>query len=136
MSSEPMTSKLREAVKGSLREICAMMFTNALRGTNTTEQREPLKEAVLDEATDRILALMPLGGVPDLRAFGYAPGNYFCYCGSCGEQHTADKRASRCLTCAEKACASHSADNEQQDTLSCTPEECDRRDSAIWKGWL
>jgi len=53
----------REAVKDSLREICAMMFTNALRGTNTTEQREPLKEAVLDEATDRILALRP--AVPD-----------------------------------------------------------------------
>ena len=33
----------------------------------------------------------------------YAPGSYWCFCGTCGRQHTADKRAWRCLECAEKA---------------------------------
>ena len=36
-----------------------------------------------------------------LRAWGFAQGSYFCFCGDCGKQHTADKRASRCLKCAE-----------------------------------
>lgn len=31
---------------------------------------------------------------------GYAPGRYLCKCHDCGEQHTADRRASQCLPCA------------------------------------
>lgn len=45
---------------------------------------------------------------PHLRsliAHGYAPGSYMCFCGECGERHTADKRAWRCLKCAEARAA-------------------------------
>lgn len=42
---------------------------------------------------------------PDLRAYGYAPGNYTCVCIDCAEQHTADKRARRCKDCAVEAMA-------------------------------
>lgn len=37
-----------------------------------------------------------------LRSQGYAPGLYLCFCGDCGKRHAADKRAWRCLECAEK----------------------------------
>lgn len=37
-----------------------------------------------------------------LRKWGFAPGSYFCFCSDCGKQHNADKRAWRCLDCAEK----------------------------------
>lgn len=39
----------------------------------------------------------------DLRAFGYAPGNYTCECSRCGQQFTGDKRAIACKPCAEFA---------------------------------
>lgn len=35
--------------------------------------------------------------------YGFAPGNYFCTCATCGEQFgPADKRSITCLDCAEK----------------------------------
>lgn len=36
-----------------------------------------------------------------LRAWGFASGSYHCFCSECGKTHTADKRAWRCLECAE-----------------------------------
>lgn len=36
-----------------------------------------------------------------LRRRGFAPGSYWCFCSRCGKQHNADKRAYRCLECAE-----------------------------------
>jgi hypothetical protein len=42
-----------------------------------------------------------------LKWVGYAPGTYYVKCGECGVKHIADKRASRCIACADKAvCAS------------------------------
>lgn len=39
---------------------------------------------------------------PELRKFGYAPGNYMGRCGSCATVVSGiDKRATCCLTCAE-----------------------------------
>ena len=38
----------------------------------------------------------------ELRKWGFAPGGYMSYCSDCGRAHTADKRAWRCLACAEK----------------------------------
>lgn len=41
---------------------------------------------------------------PDLRPFGYAPGDYMMRCRGCDELvFDVDKRASRCLQCAEAA---------------------------------
>lgn len=37
-----------------------------------------------------------------LKAWGFAPGSYMCICSECQQQHMADKRAWRCLSCAEK----------------------------------
>lgn len=31
---------------------------------------------------------------------GYAPGNYWCHCSSCGCKFTGDKRATQCEPCA------------------------------------
>jgi len=39
----------------------------------------------------------------DLVKFGWAPGSYICKCYTCGNSHWADKRASRCINCANKA---------------------------------
>jgi hypothetical protein len=36
---------------------------------------------------------------------GFAPGNYFCVCVTCGVYFTGDKRAVQCETCAEKSIA-------------------------------
>jgi hypothetical protein len=36
------------------------------------------------------------------KQFYYAPGNYSCLCRDCGKEHVADKRAQRCLECADK----------------------------------
>ena len=36
-----------------------------------------------------------------LKRWGFAPGDYHCLCSECGRGHTADKRAWRCLSCAE-----------------------------------
>jgi len=47
---------------------------------------------------------------------GYAPGNYFCHCCTCGKQFNGDKRAVQCEPCAV-------ADKESFDKLS--PEEQD-----------
>lgn len=38
----------------------------------------------------------------DLRAYGFAPGNYLCRCGDCRERFSGDKRALRCEPCAQK----------------------------------
>lgn len=40
-----------------------------------------------------------------LREQGFAPGSYHCFCAECGKQHIADKRAWRCLECAETRAA-------------------------------
>jgi hypothetical protein len=40
--------------------------------------------------------------IEPLRQWGFAPGSYMCMCSDCGKQHIADKRAWRCLECAEK----------------------------------
>jgi hypothetical protein len=37
-----------------------------------------------------------------LISWGFAPGSYMGFCSECGRQHTADKRAWRCLECAER----------------------------------
>lgn len=37
------------------------------------------------------------------KAHGYAPGHYMCRCGLCARYHTADKRAWRCVECADAA---------------------------------
>lgn len=47
---------------------------------------------------------------PELRRAGWAPGNYYNVCHDCGKKHIADKRASRCVECAEKVWAQHVAD--------------------------
>lgn len=38
----------------------------------------------------------------DLRDAGYAPGNYTFKCIDCEQEAVGDKRARRCLPCAEK----------------------------------
>lgn len=38
--------------------------------------------------------------LPDLRDWGYAPGNYSIYCADCQNVTVADKRAIRCYSCA------------------------------------
>jgi hypothetical protein len=40
---------------------------------------------------------------PDLRPWGYAPGDYSIYCADCEQVVTADKRAIRCFQCALEA---------------------------------
>lgn len=37
-----------------------------------------------------------------LISWGFAPGAYSGFCSECGKQHIADKRAWRCLECAER----------------------------------
>jgi hypothetical protein len=37
-----------------------------------------------------------------LISWGFAPGSYACFCSECGKPHVADKRAWRCLDCAER----------------------------------
>lgn len=49
----------------------------------------------IDELIERRRDVWPLGG--------YAPGSYFCKCGTCGEQYDGDKRSFCCLPCAVKA---------------------------------
>lgn len=44
--------------------------------------------------------------LPTLADFGYAEGWYTQLCSKCGSQHLAEKRASCCSICAEKALAS------------------------------
>jgi hypothetical protein len=46
-----------------------------------------------------------LVSIPTLVDFGYAPGLYTQVCSDCGKQHVAEKRATRCAICAEKALA-------------------------------
>lgn len=58
-------------------------------------------EAIRDINPADVLANVSPAEIPSLVQFGYAPGSYYCYCGECGRIHTADKRAFRCLTCAE-----------------------------------
>jgi hypothetical protein len=36
-----------------------------------------------------------------LKDCGYAPGNYICKCSDCKKTHIADKRAWRCVSCAD-----------------------------------
>ena len=44
-----------------------------------------------------------------LRGAGYAPGRYYCICADCGQTHSADKRAVRCLPCARVAVSARPA---------------------------
>lgn len=53
-----------------------------------------------------------------LRQWGFAQGSYWCYCSECGKQHTADKRAWRCLACAEGRA------NFVSETINAALEEC------------
>lgn len=39
----------------------------------------------------------------DLTLYGYARGHYSCRCMSCGQYFTGDKKAQRCLECAQRA---------------------------------
>lgn len=41
---------------------------------------------------------------------GYAPGDYMCRCVTCGNGFTGDKRAIRCLPCAQKAPITRTSD--------------------------
>ena len=36
------------------------------------------------------------------RQYGYADGNYFCSCNSCGCEYIAEKRSYNCFDCAEQ----------------------------------
>ena len=47
-------------------------------------------------------ASQALGQWEHLREFGYAPGNYVIYCYDCRSNVVADKRATKCLSCATK----------------------------------
>ena len=42
-----------------------------------------------------------------LKRWGFAPGAYINTCSDCGKQHMADKRAWRCLSCAESRADLH-----------------------------
>ncbi|MCA0846071.1 hypothetical protein [Salipiger thiooxidans] len=69
-----------------------------------------------------------------LRQSGYAPGSYFCFCGECGKQHVADKRARRCLECAEKR-VDHVAAllaEERRKALTVKPLEWDDASDGKW----
>ena len=46
--------------------------------------------------------------------FGYAPGGYLVHCKDCDIRHIADKRAWRCLKCAELAARSDSEDTPRE----------------------
>lgn len=47
-----------------------------------------------------------------LRSWGFAPGSYWCFCADCGKAHTADKRARRCIDCAEVKAGIATADQQ------------------------
>lgn len=54
------------------------------------------------DALEAKLAEAQAPDISALRNHGFAPGSYHCFCSECGKTHTADKRAWRCLECAEK----------------------------------
>lgn len=45
---------------------------------------------------------------------GYAPGNYYCKCSTCGNQFQGDKRAFQCEPCGTKSEAEWNALTPQQ----------------------
>jgi hypothetical protein len=53
--------------------------------------------------SETTIAEEPGEAPPDLRPWGYAPGNYSIYCADCEQVVTTDKRAIRCFQCALEA---------------------------------
>lgn len=52
-----------------------------------------------------------------LHDYGFAPGEYYCRCIDCDRSHIADKRAVRCLPCAEEAFARAEAAERADDRV-------------------
>jgi hypothetical protein len=101
----------------------AIMVEAPPKGEGEPSARSGLREASpLEEPTD-----------PDLRDFGWAPGDYWVSCRDCGLGHQwADKRAVRCRPCAVKrfkALMARSAPNPSQGEGS-TPQSPSRNTQA------
>lgn len=73
-------------------------FENVRYGMTKEKAEQAFKDAL--ERTVEDAQGKPLD-LEVLKAWGFAPGAYHGFCSDCGKTHTADKRAWRCLDCAE-----------------------------------
>ena len=60
--------------------------------------------------------------IEPLKRWGFAPGGYSCICSECSAIHTADKRAWRCLPCAEKRATLEPAPDARQEAWNAAIE--------------
>lgn len=96
-----------EALRSRLVHQCNAALSMPVPMTGIAEISRQAEEmiAALRAEVDALEAKLVEAQAPDISALrnsGFAPGSYHCFCSECGKTHTADKRAWRCLECAEK----------------------------------